>query len=108
MISEGLADRFAVELLGIPVTPWSDAFPKEQTAKFLVVAQPKFDAKPYGPDDHARWFFGSDASLPKWTGYTLGFRLVDDYIEHHPGTTAASLVQMPARAFRPTAPVRRQ
>src|SRR5262249_35144689 len=78
MISEGLADRFAVELLGIPVTPWSNAFPREQTPRFLALAQPEFDAKPYGPDDHALWFFGSDASIPKWTGYTLGFRLVED------------------------------
>jgi Predicted Zn-dependent protease (DUF2268) len=108
MISEGLADRFAVDLLGIPPAPWSDAFPKEQTARFLALAQPKFDAKPYSSDDHARWFFGSDASLPKWTGYTLGYRLVEDYIEHHPGTTAATLVWMPARAFRPTAPLKPQ
>lgn len=108
MITEGLADGFAVELLDIPAAPWSDAFPREQTARFLAVARPEFDVRPYSPDDHARWFFGSDPTLPKWTGYTLGFRLVDDYIEHHPGTTAATLVQMPALAFRPTAPLRPQ
>jgi len=102
MISEGLADRFAVELLDIPVTPWSDAFPKDQTTKFLALAQPEFDVKPYSSDDHARWFFGSDASVPKWAGYTLGFRLVEDYIKRHPGATAAALVSMPARAFRLT------
>jgi hypothetical protein len=108
MISEGLADRFAVELLGIPVTAWSDAFPREQTARFMAQAQPKFDAKPYSREDHARWFFGSDGSLPNWTGYTLGYRLVENYIEQHPGTTAAALVAMPAHAFRLTATSRPQ
>jgi uncharacterized protein YjaZ len=73
MITEGLADHFAVEVLGMPAPPWSDAFPREQTTHFLNLARAEFASPTY---DHARWFFGADGSLPRWSGYTLGFRLV--------------------------------
>jgi uncharacterized protein YjaZ len=97
LISEGLADHFALELLGAK-HPWSNAFPRDETAKYLALAQPEFDSTTYS---HPRWFFGGDHSLPWWTGYTLGFRLVEAYKEQHPGETAITLVQMPARVFRP-------
>ena len=71
LISEGLADHFAMELLGAK-HPWSNAFPRDETAKFLALAQPEFDSTTY---NHPRWFFGGDHTLPWWTGYTLGFRL---------------------------------
>ncbi len=47
------------------------------------------------------WFFTGNSELPPWTGYTLGFRLVQDYLDRNPGTSAASLVQTPAELFRP-------
>jgi uncharacterized protein YjaZ len=97
LITEGLAEHFALELLGAK-NPWSNAFPREDTAKFLALAQPEFDSTTY---NHPRWFFGRDPALPRWTGYTLGFRLVEAYKEQHPGATAVTLVQMPARIFRP-------
>lgn len=98
MVSEGLADHFAVELLGAPVPPWSDAFPRDQTAPLLELARPQFDSTSY---DHAYWFFGPNPPLPRWTGYTLGFRIVEDYLAAHPGATAGGLVDTPADAFRP-------
>jgi len=97
LISEGLADHFALELLGIH-HPWTNAFPHDETAKFLPLAHAEFDSTTY---HFPRWFFGGDPILPRWTGYTLGFRLVEAYKEQHPGETAVTLVHMPARVFRP-------
>jgi uncharacterized protein YjaZ len=97
LITEGLAEHFALELLGAH-RPWSDAFPRDDTAKFLALAQPEFDSTTY---NHPRWFFGGDPTLPRWTGYTLGFRLVEAYKAQHSGATAVTLVHMPARVFRP-------
>jgi len=97
LVSEGLADHFAVELLGAPVPPWSDAFPRERTEEFLDRARPEFDAA----YDHDRWFFGTDPTLPRWTGYTLGYRIVEAYQAANGGVTAAELVSTPASAFRP-------
>jgi Predicted Zn-dependent protease (DUF2268) len=97
MVSEGLADHFSIELLSAPVPPWSDAFPSDETARRLEVARPEFDSTSY---DHDRWFFDASPQIPRWTGYTLGFRLVDAYQAKH-GGTAAELVNTPASAFRP-------
>jgi uncharacterized protein YjaZ len=98
LVSEGMADRFAVELLGAPVPPWSDAFPRADTARYLDLARPELDSAAY---DHDRWFFGPTATLPRWTGYTLGYRLVESYQAAHAGATAAQLVDTPASQFRP-------
>ena len=99
MVSEGLADRFAVEVLGAPLAPWSDAFPHEQTDTYLDLARPEFDDSGYS---HERWFFEAGLpQLPRWTGYTLGWRLVEAYQAAHPGRSAAALVDASAELFRP-------
>ncbi len=98
MVSEGLADRFSIELLGVAPPPWVVAFPREETSAYLDLARPEFDSTAY---DHNRWFFTAGPQLPRWTGYTLGFRLVEDYLASHPGSTAAALAHTPASAFRP-------
>jgi GNAT superfamily N-acetyltransferase len=98
MVSEGLADRFSIELLGAAVPPWSDAFARDETALYLDLARPELDSTSYS---HERWFFVRSATLPRWTGYTLGYRLVEAYQTEHSGATAAQLVNTPASAFRP-------
>ncbi|MEZ4652919.1 MAG: DUF2268 domain-containing putative Zn-dependent protease [Candidatus Eisenbacteria bacterium] len=101
MISEGLADHFAVEYLGSKAPPWTAALDSADVARYLAVAEPEFDSHSY---DHARWFFGTDPQPPRWTGYTLGYGLVAAYESAHAGTTALGLVDEAARSFRPGDP----
>lgn len=98
MVSEGMADHFARELLGTALQPWSSAFPVSETSHWLDLARPEFDSRAYS---HAAWFFGNASTPPRWTGYTLGYRLVQAYLDAHPGSSATSLVAAPASAFRP-------
>jgi len=98
IVSEGLADHFAVELLGVPLAPWSMAFPQSQTSRYLERARPEFDSVRF---DFEAWFFGVGTDLPVWTGYTLGYRIVRDYQQANPGRSAGDLVSTPADAFRP-------
>lgn len=98
MISEGLADHFAVELLHTPLPPWSDAFPRSQMDSLQERARPEFDRVGY---DHARWFFDADATLPRWAGYTLGYRFVEAYQNAQAQPSAATLVSTSAHVFRP-------
>ena len=98
LVSEGMADHFAVELLGGPIAPWSRAFPERETAAYLDRARAEFDNSRF---DFGAWFFGIGTDLPPWTGYTLGFRIVRDYLEENPGYSAAELVSAPAADFRP-------
>jgi hypothetical protein len=96
MVSEGLADRFSVELLGVSLPPWSRAIAPDQVASLLAAAEPELDSARY---DHDRWFFGA-GGLPRWAGYSLGYHLVERYQADHPAESAADLVARPAAAFR--------
>jgi len=98
LISEGLADHFAVEALRIPPPPWTHALNGTASDALLDSARTHFDDRPY---DHAKWFFGSTRDIPQWTGYTLGYRLVSAYLAENPGQNATTLVDAPARVFRP-------
>lgn len=51
-------------------------------------------------------FFVTSATIPRWTGYTLGFRLIETYKTGHSGATAAQLVDAPATLFRRNNPAR--
>lgn len=97
MVSEGLADRFAVELLGGPVPPWCEALSRDAMVTQLGAARAELDSKRY---DHARWFFGSTASTARWTGYTIGYRIVTAWQARKPDDSAADLVDSRAKAFR--------
>lgn len=117
MIGSGLSDRFAVELLGVPPAPWADAFPAERTDELMERAQPLFDTRWDDMDNPNlstadvfaleqllnAWFCpeycGED--IPQWTGYTLGYRLIEAYLAENPDQTAADLVTTPASVFRP-------
>jgi uncharacterized protein YjaZ len=45
-----------------------------------------------------QWFFGGNGVL-EWAGFTIGYHIAEDYIQHHPGTSAASLVDAPAASI---------
>ena len=97
LVFEGLADRFAYELLRNPLPPWSTAFPERDTLAYLERARPQFDST----FDFEAWFFGVNTDLPRWTGYTLGYRLIVAYQAANGYPSAAALVSTPAGAFRP-------
>ncbi len=97
MVSEGLADHYALELFGQPLPPWVTALSEDEIDLWLERARPELDSAGYS---HSVWFFGT-GSVPRWAGYTIGFRLVGDYLAANPGATAASLVNLGADAFRP-------
>lgn len=97
MVSEGLADQYALELFGESLPPWVTALSESEISTWIDRARPEFDSTSYS---HSQWFFGT-GSIPRWTGYTLGFRLVSDYLAANPGATAASVVNLAGDAFRP-------
>jgi len=98
MISEGLADHFANEIIGKKEPHlWDKALSKEQISIFLKRASKEFANKKY---DYYAWFFGSKKKqIPKWTAYSLGYCLVEEYIKKHPGATASTLYKAKAEKF---------
>ncbi len=98
MISEGLADHFANEIIGTKEPHlWNNALNKKQIKDFLKKATKEFNNKKY---DYYSWFFGSkEKQIPKWTAYSLGYYLVGEYIKKHPEVTASILYKTKAEEF---------
>jgi hypothetical protein len=97
LINEGLADHFAIEVTGKPPEKWSQSLTKEELPHFLELAQKQYYITPY---NHTAWFFGSEKeNIPKWTGYTLGFYLIREYLNNHPGQKPSTLYPLKAEEF---------
>lgn len=93
LVREGLATHFETEVWGGEPSPWATSLTQEQNLQMLQEALREIKANDENYD-HGRWFYGS-GDLPNWTGYTLGYHIVSEYLRLHPGDTAASLVSIP-------------
>lgn len=92
-MSEGLADSFSLQVWPeSPLPPWVRALDRGSICRLWTAAKRRFGRSSY---NHGEWFYGKE-QLPRWTGYALGFRLVQTYVDNHPGTTPADLVDTPA------------
>ena len=99
-VTEGLADHFSLEVSGATERPWAVAL----TAAQLTIWIPEVEARASGEYNHAEWFFGTNPSIPRWTGYAVGFELVRAYLNQDPGRRASALVGEPANSFVPYSP----
>jgi len=95
-VTEGLADHFALEVGGGEPAPWSVALTPEELEEWMLQVLAG-TAPGY---DHGAWFLGTSPSIPRWTGYAVGFELVGVYLNAHPGSSASGLVGEPADSFR--------
>lgn len=96
-VTEGLADHFDLEIYNGDPYPWDVALDKNQTEKLLEKAKAEFNNKEY---DHNAWFFGSkDKNIPRWTGYSLGFKIVGDYLQKNPNKKPSNLYNNSAKEF---------
>ena len=95
LISEGLADHFDSEINQCKPQSWDTALNQEQLDKFNKLATKEYFNKNYNHND---WFFGSN-DIPKWTGYTLGFELVKNFLQKHPDQKPSTLFATKAEDF---------
>ena len=96
IISEGLADWFSIEITGADPPMWSVAFTGEELENLLDLAKDTWYESPY---DHPKWFFGTTSEIPRWAGYSLGYKLVGDYLSQYPNKKPSTLVDEPADSF---------
>jgi predicted Zn-dependent protease DUF2268 len=72
LISEGLAEHFVDEVFpATPPRPWDRALSKAEERSLWRQAEPVL----WRTYDQNTWFFGG-YKVPRWTGYTLGYRIV--------------------------------
>ena len=89
IISEGLADHFAIEVFGGERKPWDHALSEAKVDRFLDLAKREFGQDGY---DHQKWFFGTaPEQVARWAGYSLGFHLVGAYLSENPTRRPSNL-----------------
>jgi Predicted Zn-dependent protease (DUF2268) len=93
LVSEGMASAFFHQAFPGTDALWDNALTRVQEHALWNQAQPLLTQG--GLPVYSQWFYGGDG-VPKWAGFTIGYHIAQDYIQHHPGTSAASLVDTPA------------
>ncbi len=91
LVSEGLAGQFTARLFHTPAEPWERAVDDATLQAHFPTADALADTR----YDHNAWFFGTGA-LPRWFGYTAGFRMVGRWLDGVPGIDAATWITIPA------------
>lgn len=89
LVSEGLADMFAYELFGSPISPWSTALNQAELIHWTAEATPLLNSSNF---DYFDWFLGHGNEKPKWTGYAIGWAIVSAYLQKNPTQSASALV----------------
>ncbi len=97
VVSEGLADHFSIEVSGISPPPWSVALSGDVLQNWIDEASNSWN-QPY---NHSDWFVGTNPDIPRWTGYSIGFELVRNYLSENPDRMPSNLHNEPASSFRP-------
>jgi len=95
-VSEGLADCFAMEVFDIDPPMWAVALSTNELENWTNTAQKIWNNDSY---NHFNWFLGASTEIPRWTGYSIGFKLVKDYIANNPEQTPSTLHNESANSF---------
>lgn len=98
MVTEGLADHFSIEVAGVAPPPWATALSGTELDTWRMQAAAEWTNDSY---NHNAWFYGSPGGIPRWTGYTIGFVVVQEFLDANPGRRPSGLVDEPAASFVP-------
>lgn len=94
MVLEGLADHFDIQVTQCGPSLWDVALTDKEKRVMGQRALREYNNVNYV---HSDWFFGS-RNIPRWTGYTLGFEIVESHLKRTK-QTASELVNAPAGEF---------
>ncbi|MBM3935381.1 MAG: hypothetical protein FJ319_14000 [SAR202 cluster bacterium] len=94
MIVEGMADTFAMKVCPDIRPAWIDAIRPDDEAYLWPRIHRRLAVS--NPGEVRRLLFGDNDRIPPWTGYTLGYRMVQKYLQAYPETALGYLVTLPA------------
>lgn len=95
LIAEGLTQNFEIEVQpDLPPSIYATTLKEEELRGLWNKAKAILDQRGWANDE---WFFGSE-SIKRWSGYSLGFKLVQDKIKKS-GLKASELYKLPSKEF---------
>ena len=96
MIMEGLADHFMIEVTNCEQPQWSKALNRDEIKEYMIKAKPiLFITHNSWTKKIDEWLTSGrkgDDPIPVWTGYSIGWTIVENYFKVHPGASASTLV----------------
>ncbi len=95
LVEEGLPSMFEEFMQPGLAVPYAHHLEKEEIAKEWERAKKLLDSEDYDRDD---WFYGGNG-IKKWTGYSLGYDIVKQFMERTGEKNPAVLVDVPAKKF---------
>jgi uncharacterized protein YjaZ len=95
MIMEGLAENFREQLLGGSPAPWAIALAKQDVLDTLSAMN---EETLYTRDQNIikSVLFGNN-KYQKWTGYSIGYWLVKEFIKNNPNLSWNEIMKLPSR-----------
>lgn len=100
LVFEGRADYFAKQVFGEHPAPWISALDDAQYASTLAAFRPRLgDTSPQVL--MGAMFGNSQAGIPLWAGYSVGYRLVARRLDGKRPYDWAAITAMPATEFIP-------
>jgi uncharacterized protein YjaZ len=82
LISEGRADSFARMAYPERVAPWTNALSPDQESAVWQLMKPQLGSTSY--QMRKRFLIGGAQNIPYYAGYTVGFHIVQKFLEAYP------------------------
>ena len=98
LIAEGLTQSFEIEVQPeLPPSIYATSFSEYELDDLWNKAKPLLDQRGWINEE---WFFGGE-NIKRWSGYSLGYKLVQDKIKES-GLKASELYKLPSADFLPS------
>jgi uncharacterized protein YjaZ len=91
MAMEGLAEVFGEEVMGGRPAPWAVALTGKEAQRQFTALRAKLNVK--GMKTYREVFLGSK-KYKRWTGYSIGYRLVSEFRKKHPKFSWEEMMKM--------------
>ncbi len=96
LITEGTATASDQAAFPGPADRWTHAITPARECALWKKAKPQLGFAGL----YSTWMFGDKSQgIPYWTGFTIGYHIVNDYRRHHPGTSWETLTLTSAAAI---------
>ena len=96
VLLEGLAENFGEKYFDPEVSKWAGALTKDQA--FDVLKESKDILESRDQKVIKEFLFGND-KYQRWTGYSVGYWLVKNYIERNPELSWDEIIKRDSRVF---------
>ena len=95
LVIEGLAENFREDVFPSKPAPWASALSIDSAKSIFQKLKTTLQVKDYDFAIYSQIFFGSDEYEP-WTGYSVGYYLVKDYLKTKSDPDWNKIMKIPA------------